>query len=347
MVIRIHNKVSGYVLLFSILLIISGCTHPFGEQMDNTPLGNFRALWTIIDEKYCYIDEKGINWDSVYSVYYPQFDTIRVTKDEDNRAVFYLMEKMISLLKDGHVNLYSPFDTSSMYNSLLEGYPENFDFGILTQYYLTQKNYQQANGLNYCKIDGDSIGYVYYSSFLNSFSLTDWLSVLDYFSDCKGIVLDVRNNTGGYIENAYKLASPFFTRDTVVGYWQHKSGSKHQDFSDLKAMYITHSQGWWKRPVVVLCNRHIFSAANFFVSIMRYADNCLILGGKSCGGGGIPMSYELPNGWLFRFSSVRIFDRDLQSLENGVTPQVIVNQQSTDKDDLIEKAIELIHSAYK
>ena len=65
MVIRIHNKVSGYVLLFSILLIISGCTHPFDEKIDNTPLGNFRALWTIIDEKYCYIEEKGINWDSV------------------------------------------------------------------------------------------------------------------------------------------------------------------------------------------------------------------------------------------------------------------------------------------
>ena len=92
-----------------------------------------------------------------------------------------------------------------------------------------------AGGLNYCKIDGDSIGYVYYGSFSDGFSLTNWLAVLNYFAQCRGIVLDVRNNGGGNMENAYKLAAPFFVNnDTVVGYWQHKSGIGHDDFSEMK-----------------------------------------------------------------------------------------------------------------
>jgi C-terminal processing protease CtpA/Prc len=80
---------------------------------------------------------------------------------------------------------------------------------------------------------------------------------------------------------------------------------------------------------------------------MRYLPHCLILGGKSGGGGGMPMSYELPNGWLVRFSSVRMYDRDKVSIESGVMPQVVVNQKSTGMDDLIETAVNWIYSAYK
>lgn len=325
-------------------LILNGCTHRFNGEMEGSPLANFEALWQVIDEKYCYLDEKGIDWDSVYMAYYPRFDSLEIVEYQDQLIVFDLMEEMLNLLCDGHVNLYSPFDISTC-SAWYDGYPTNFDAEILTQYYL--KDYRRANGLKYCRIDNDSIGYVYYGSFSDGFTLTNWMAVLQYFSACKGIVLDIRQNGGGSMENAYKLAVPFFSSDTVVGYWQHKSGPGHTDFSEQEAMQIEDTRAWWKRPVIVLCNRHSYSAANFFVSMMRYADNCLIIGGKSGGGGGMPMNYELPNGWMVRFSSIRMWDRDMKSIEDGVTPHLVVNQQSTDQDDLIEEAIRQIHSAYK
>lgn len=332
-----------YYLFGIIIGLLCGCTHPF-DNHKNTPLENFEALWQIIDEKYCYLEDKNIDWDSIYRVYYPQFDTLHIAQYEDHFIMFDLMEEMINQLNDGHVNLYSSFDIS-VCNSWYDGYPYNFDLEILTKYYL--KDYRRANGLNYCKINNDSIGYVYYSSFSNSFSLNNWIAILNYFSNCKGIIIDVRNNGGGSMDNAYKLATPFFSQDTIVGYWQHKSGNGHKDFSELKSMQIKDTKGWWKRPVIVLCNRQSYSAANFFVSIMRYADNCLIIGGESGGGGGMPMSYELPNGWMVRFSSIKMFDREKHSIENGITPHILVNQSSTDKDNLIEEAIYFIHSAYK
>ena len=94
------------------------------------------------------------------------------------------------------------------------------------------------------------------------------------------------------------------------------------------------------------CNRRSYSTANFSVSIKRYAENCLILGVIRGGGGGMPMSYELPNGWMVRFSSVRMYDRDRVSIEAGIKPHLLVNQHSEDKDDLIEEAVRLINSAY-
>ena len=324
--------------------LLSSCTHPFDEQKDNTPLNNFEALWQIIDKKYCLFDDKAVDWDSVYSAYYHRFDTMKIAEYEDNYRLFDLMEEMLNELADGHVNLYSSFDIS-VCSKWYEGYPENFDLDILSKYYL--KDYRRANGLNYCRIDGDSIGYIYYGSFSDGFSQTNWLAVLKYFEKCRGIVLDVRNNGGGSMDNAYRLAAPFFTKDTIVGYWQHKSGTDHSAFSEPEPMMMAESKGYWKGPVVVLCNRRSYSAANFFVSMMRYADNCLILGGISGGGGGMPMSYELPNGWMVRFSSVKMYDRDSVSIEAGIKPHVLVNQHSEDKDDLIEEAVRLINSAYE
>ena len=329
--------------LWVAIMLLGSCTHRFAD-VDTSPAANFEALWKIIDEKYCLFDDKTANWDSVYSAYHQRFDTMKIVKYEDYYRLFDGLEEMLNELEDGHVNLYSPFDIS-VCSKWYEGYPQNFDSEILSKYYL--KDYRRANGLNYSRIDGDSIGYVYYGSFSDGFSLTNWLAVLNYFAKCRGIVLDVRNNGGGSMENAYRLAAPFFTKDTVVGYWQHKSGPGHEEFSEYEPMIMNESMGIWRRPVVVLCNRRSYSAANFFVSMMRYADNCLILGGKSGGGGGMPMSYELPNGWMVRFSSVKMYDRDMQSIEGGVRPHLLVNQHSEEKDDLIEEAVNLINSAYQ
>lgn len=337
------EHVNKYLILNLLLLLAVGCTHPFEAADDNTPLGNFEALWRIIDEKYCFLDEKGIDWDSVRDVYRPRFDTMRVENWDDNYRYFNQMAEVVNLLRDGHVNLYSFFDVSSC-TDWYAGYPANFDADLLTRVYLT--DYHRAGGISYQRIHGDTIGYIYYGSFSSGFSDANIIAVLNHFRDCRGIIIDVRNNGGGDLNYAYKLAAPFFSHDTVVGYWQHKSGKAHDDFSEMQPMRLEDTKGYWLRPVIVLCNRHTYSAANFFVSIMRYADNSLILGGLSGGGGGMPMSYELPNGWLLRFSSVRMYDRDNQSIEPGIQPDGNITLTSTDRDDIIEAAVRIINHAY-
>ena len=52
--------------IFYLLILISLTSCIREEETDNTPRGNFEALWKIIDEKYCFLDYKQIDWDSVY-----------------------------------------------------------------------------------------------------------------------------------------------------------------------------------------------------------------------------------------------------------------------------------------
>lgn len=54
-------------MLLCCLPIQTGC---IGEDdFADDPVGNFEQLWKIIDERYCFLDSKGIDWDAVHEKY--------------------------------------------------------------------------------------------------------------------------------------------------------------------------------------------------------------------------------------------------------------------------------------
>ena len=332
------KRLKHIICFVACVAMLTGCHSREEMAYSMDPVENVEALWQIIDTKYCYVEEKGVDWDAIHGVYLTKAATM--AKD-DQLALFDLCAEMLNLLQDGHVNLYSAFDRSYC-TSWYDSYPTNFDSRLQGLYL---KDYRIAGGLYYCTIN-DSIGYIYYSSFSSSFSAANIYWIFTAFKDCKGLIIDVRNNGGGDLTNSYKLSSPFFTENRVVGYWQHKTGPGHHDFSKMEELRSDTSliASRWRRPVVVLSNRHSYSATNTFINIMRYADNAKIVGGTSGGGGGMPLSYELPCGWMVRFSSVRMYDAEQKDIEQGIEPDVAVEMKSQDKDDIIEKAIEMIYN---
>ena len=328
------------ILLIFLSVLLWACHSREEMTFSMDPVENVEALWQIIDTKYCYVEEKGIDWDSIRAEYVAR---AALLPTNDQVALFDLCAEMLNTLQDGHVNLYAPFDRSYS-TAWYDTYPANFS-PYLQSLYL--HDYRIAGSLYYCTIDNDSIGYIYYSSFSNSFSISNIAWVFKSFEKCRGLIIDVRNNGGGSLDNSYKLAAPFFRENRTIGYWQHKTGPGHHDFSSMEELVedASLSSVKWFRPTVVLCNRRSYSATNMFVNIMRYADNAAIVGGTTGGGGGMPLSYEMPCGWMVRFSSVRMYDADKKDIEQGIDPDILVTQTSTDKDDIIEKAIDLIHNA--
>ena len=330
-----------HIFCIALMLLLTACHSKDEMPFSMDPVTNVEALWQIIDTRYCYVEEKGVDWNAVHDTY---VEKARQLPQNDQVAMFDLCAEMLNLLQDGHVNLYAPFDRSYC-TTWYDTYPANFNSQLQSLYL---RDYRVAGSLYYCTVDHDSIGYIYYSSFSNSFSIGNLAWVFNAFKDCRGLIIDVRNNGGGDLSNAYKLAAPFFKESRTIGYWQHKTGPGHNDFSKMEELKVDASISGikWLRPTVVLSNRRSYSATNMFINMMRYADNAIIVGGTSGGGGGMPMSYEMPCGWTVRFSSVRMYDASKKDIEQGIEPHVLVTMQSTDKDDIIEKAIELINKAY-
>ena len=102
----------------------------------------------------------------------------------------------------------------------------------------------------------------------------------------------------------------------------------------------------WHKPVVILTNRGVFSAANDFVKTMKCFPMVTTVGDQTGGGSGLPFTSTLPNGWTVRFSACPSFDRNRQQIEFGIAPDYEVNQTDDDFrqgiDTLIEFARKLL-----
>ena len=329
-----------FLPLMAVWSLLGACVDV--EQYDNNPRGNFEALWRIIDEHYCFFDYKqheyGLDWNAVYNKYARQFDN-QMTEEQ----TFEVLTNMLGELKDGHVNLYAPFDVGRDW-SWKEDYPSHFSENVLKLY--LGKDYKIAAGMKY-RILNDNVAYLRCASFVNDFGAGNLDRILLYFAPCNGLIIDLRENGGGMVTSAETLAARFTNEEVLVGYMQHKTGRGHNDFSPCRRQILKPSKGLrWQKRVVVLTNRGVYSAANEFVKYMKCLPQVTIVGDRTGGGAGLPFSSELPNGWIVRFSACPMYDRDGKDTEFGIAPTHQVGMKSADlargRDTLIEYARKLL-----
>ena len=324
-----------------VLLLVSSCTKL--ETYDNTPTGNFEALWSIIDEQYCFFDYKaeeyGLDWNAVYNQY-----KCKIDDSMSNTGLFEVLGDMLDELRDGHVNLYAAHDVAR-YWDFHEGYAANFSEEIQDQYLGT--DYKIASGLRYTILP-DNIGYIYVPSFSNSIGEGNLDECLHALALCRGLIIDVRDNGGGNLSYAETLAARFTNERVLTGYICHKTGKGHSDFSTPEPVYLESSDHIrWQKEACVLTNRSSYSATNDFVKIMRTLPQVTIVGDRTGGGSGLPFSSELPNGWSVRFSACPSFDIDMQHTEFGIEPDIRVEMNDEDRaqgmDTIIETARQLLN----
>ena len=186
--------------LFIPVTLLTSCINE--EKFENSSNGNFEALWQLIDEHYCFFsqaeEEFGLDWNAIYYKYKPIADTCR-----DEIVLFDLFGDMLKELRDGHINLSSMFGTSYYWDWHLQQ-PMNFSDSIQRNYLGT--DFKLTNGIKY-NILPDSIGYIYVESFSGSLGTNNLTLMLYTMRECKAIILDIRNNGGGMITSAEKLAS--------------------------------------------------------------------------------------------------------------------------------------------
>jgi len=329
-------------LIFTVFCIptLLSCEKAFLESDPaNTPASNFEAMWTTLDQRYSFFTYKHIDWDSVHDAYYP-----RIKAEMSSRALFAVLGDMLFELRDGHVNLQSEFDVSRNWQWYLD-YPENFNYSIVERNYLKTGHLITGPLLNTII---DSVGYIYYGNFSATVSEADIDFVVHRFRGLKGAIIDVRNNGGGNTENIDRLVSRF--ADTKRHVYDHyfKSGPGHDDFYKTPVSTYIGPDGpeQFTGEVVVLTNRKCFSATTQFIQAMRVFPHVTTMGDRCGGGGGFPISHELPNGWVYRFSSDKMLAPDGLNIEGGIPPDVPVALDPADEqngiDTMIESALRLL-----
>lgn len=342
---KIFNRIlASLSLIIPATLGMQSCHHV--ETWDNDLYGNFDALWTIIDEHYCFFKYKDIDWNEVGKRYRDAIDP------EWNEIQLYdHCADMLDELRDGHTNLVSWFNVS-YYNKWWSDYPQNFNERLIEQYYFKFEN-RSGGGFKYKILEDRNVGYIRYSSFTTCAG-HDFIDYMLYsMKDMDGIIIDVRDNGGGDISNVEKIVSHFITENTLAGYIQHKTGPAHDAFSEPFPYYFepVDQHVRWLKPVIVLANRSTFSAANNFVSVMKLLPQVAVVGDRTGGGCGMPFSSEVPCGWSVRFSASPVYDANMNLTEAGVDPteggELDMDPEMEQKgiDTIIEFAIEALNRA--
>ena len=151
-----------------------------------------------------------------------------------------------------------------------------------------------------------------------------------------GLIIDVRNNVGGYLSSAYNIASMFLDKDTVV--YKKDTKGKIEEFKTDTRKIIS-------LKTVVLTNYGTASAAEVLASALKENLNIDVVGTKTYGKGTIQKLHQLNNGGYVRYTSQYWLNPKGINLNGvGIEPTVLVEESNdTTKDVQLEAAIELFN----
>lgn len=336
------KKINSILYIVVMAVTLTACHEQ--EEYDNDVYGNFDALWANVDRHYCFFKYKNVDWDEVGQRYRAQ-----LRPGMSSAALFDVCADMLKELRDGHTNLVSSWDVSRYW--IWEQYPKNYDERVIDQYYLNF-DYKRSSSIKYA-IMSNNFGYMYYGDFSGAIGEGNLDEVLAYIASSDGLIIDVRDNGGGFLTNVEKLVRRFITTTIHAGAISHKTGPGHDDFSAPYDYYFDPAPDnriKYLKPVVILANRASYSATNNFVSIMKNLPGVKVVGDTTGGGSGLPFTYDMPNGWTVRMSASEITDCNGTVTEFGVEPSPGCKVDMTEaeiaagKDAILEKAFEVLET---
>ncbi len=329
--------------ILTTLVIFTSCRKIlFDKDMASTdPFINFDYLWNEVDSKYAYFELKGVDWDQVKVRY-----RSKLYRGMSEDSLFKVMGGMLNELRDDHTNLVSPFNVSR-YNVYLNG-QDNFDYKVVKDNYLKTGEYT-TESFSHGYLPGGDIGYIRYGSFMNTVTDTDLNFIINRYQKTSGIILDLRENSGGSFSNITRILARFTGKRTLVMYNRTRNGKGRDQFGPYEPLYITPSDKvlYLNRPIVVLIDRGSYSASTFFALATKAMPSITLIGDKTGGGGGLPNGGQLPNGWIYRFSISQSYDLNkVNYSEEGVEPDIFAefNWWNLKRDEILERAILFINS---
>lgn len=147
------------------------------------------------------------------------------------------------------------------------------------------------------------------------------------------LLIDLRDNTGGYLEQAYESAELFLEKGKVVYSLVDKSNKikKVKDETEEKQNI----------PVIILVNGNTASAAEIFAASLKDSYGANIVGKTTFGKGKVQHTYSLDSGGLVKYTSSKWLRPNGQCIDNiGITPDYDIDNSVTQNEEGVSTLID-------
>jgi len=144
------------------------------------------------------------------------------------------------------------------------------------------------------------------------------LSRLESNGTLKGLILDLRNDPGGLLEQAVKVADEFLESGLIVYTEGRVEGQKMKFYAQKKAKEHDY-------PLIVLVNAGSASASEIVAGALQDHGRAVILGTPTFGKGSVQTIIPLEDGSALRLTTARYFTPSGRSIQaQGITPDIVV-----------------------
>lgn len=178
----------------------------------------------------------------------------------------------------------------------------------------------------------------------------EWMAIVADVSEkcakkgknCKGLILDLRNNPGGYLDMAVYTAGEFLKPGQLVVSQQYGDGTKEENKVDRNGRLLD-------MPVVVLVNEGSASASEILAGALQDHKRAKVVGVKSFGKGSVQKPEDFANGSGIHVTIAKwLRPSDDWIDKKGITPDVVIEaSEATDSakitdDKQLMKAVETL-----
>lgn len=162
----------------------------------------------------------------------------------------------------------------------------------------------------------------------------------------QSLVIDLRNNPGGYLSTAVEMASMMIQPGSVVVIEENGSGNR----KELRSSKMPETENLLKIPTVVLINKGSASASEILSGALKYhREDITILGEKSFGKGSVQELVPLPQKTAAKITVAKWLTPSGEHIDKeGIAPEVEVSMTEEDykedRDPQLDKALEILTS---
>jgi C-terminal processing protease CtpA/Prc len=163
-------------------------------------------------------------------------------------------------------------------------------------------------------------------------------------ADVTGLIIDARDNAGGWSDTGTLMAGFFYKERTPIYIRQNSDGKG--GFKRLYTQYITPQEPNFDAPVAVLVNANSVSQGDFFSYFIKNSPNGFVVGDTpTSGAGGGIQSFKLPGDLDFQWAELPVVTLEGENLleGKGVEPDIVVKltaESIRTGDDVVLKAAE-------